>query len=381
MKYSQQTMKNHLLPIIVVVLLLITACKKDDIGGNGDCDLCPDSDLISAEYHPVPYLLDLPDWMDNPLMPGDNPLTQDGVALGRMLFYDPIVSSDSTMSCASCHAPQLSFTDGTAFSTGVAGGRTSRSSMPLLNLAFNPNGFFWDGRSPSLEEQALHPVMDEVELNEDWDNVVRKFRRHPEYPQRFRRAFGIEKRSEITADLAVKAIAQFERILISSDSRFDRVVQRNEGWLTDSEQRGKDLFYVEPTSLDHPGCSHCHGGVHFTDFSFRNNGLDSVATLNDFPDKGLGVVTGRAFDNGRFKVPSLRNVAITAPYMHDGRFATLAEVLDHYRSGGHGVENEDTNIIPFTLSENQKQDLIAFLHTLTDTTFIRNPDFANPFER
>ncbi|PHN05772.1 cytochrome-c peroxidase [Flavilitoribacter nigricans] len=364
--------------ILLGILLLGTACKKDTVGDDS-CETCPATDLIPGTYAPEPYVLELADWMGEPIIPADNPLTKDGVALGRMLFYDPIVSSDSTMSCASCHAPDLGFTDGTAFSTGVEGRQTTRSSMPLFNLAYNPNGFFWDGRSPSMEDQALHPIMDRVELNEDWENVVRKFQRHPDYPQRFRKAFGIERTSEITKELAVKALAQFERTLISQDSRFDRVVYRNEGWLTDSEQRGKDLFYVEPSLVDHPGCSHCHGGVNFTDFSFRNNGIDSVATLNDFPDKGLGAVTGRVYDNGRFKVPSLRNIELTAPYMHDGRFATLEEVLDHYKTGGHGVENEDPNIVPFTLTGSQKQDLIAFLRTLTDTTFIKNPAYANPF--
>lgn len=371
------------LPTVIFLMLavaLLPSCKKEIVDDDGVCDLCPDTDLIEGTYAPETYELEIPDYMGPPIIPADNPLTKDGVALGRMLFYDPIISSDSSMSCASCHAPELAFTDGAAFSVGVEGRLTARSSMPLVNLAYNPNGFFWDGRSPSMEEQALHPIMDEVELNEDWDNVVRKFRRHPEYPRLFRRAFGIERKSEITKELAVKAIAQFERILISSNSRFDRVVNRNEGWFTDSEQRGKDLFYVELNALDHPGCSHCHGGVNFTDFSFRNNGIDSVATLNDFPDKGLGAFTGRVYDNGRFKVPSLRNVELTAPYMHDGRFETLEEVLDHYKTGGHGMENEDPNIIPFTLSESQKQDMIAFLRTLTDTTFIRNPEFTNPFQ-
>lgn len=366
--------------LLTLIVGLTPACKKEIVDDDGVCELCPDTDLIEGTYAPQAYELEIPDYMGEPIIPADNPLTRDGVALGRMLFYDPIVSSDSSMSCASCHAPALAFTDGTAFSVGVEGRQTSRSSMPLFNLAYNPNGFFWDGRSPSMEDQALHPIMDEVELNEDWDNVVRKFRQHPDYPRLFRRAFGIERKSEITKELAVRAIAQFERILISSNSRFDQVVNRNEGWFTDSEQRGKDLFYVELNALDHPGCSHCHGGVNFTDFSFRNNGIDSVATLNDFPDKGLGAVTGRVYDNGRFKVPSLRNVALTAPYMHDGRFETLEEVLDHYRTGGHGMENEDPNIIPFTLSESQKQDMIAFLRTLTDTTFVRNPEFTNPFQ-
>lgn len=374
MKYST------LFLLFLSVVVLATACKKDVPGDDDDCNMCPDTDLIGGNYAPTDYQLEVPDWLGTPLIPADNPLTEEGIALGRMLFYDPIMSSDSSMSCASCHFQQMGFSDPAKFSTGVLGQQTSRNSMPLINLAFNPNGFFWDGRSASLEDQALHPVMDEVELNEDWDNVVRKLQRHDQYPRRFRAAFGIEKRSEITKELTAKALAQFERTLISSNSRFDRIVYQNDGWLSDSEQRGKDLFYVEPINPDHPGCSHCHGGVNFTDFSFRNNGIDTVATLNDFADKGLGIITGKIYDNGRFKVPTLRNIALTPPYMHDGRFQTLGEVLDHYKSGGHGVENEDPNIIAFPLSEQQKQDMIAFLQTLTDTSFANNPKFANPFD-
>lgn len=372
---------NHLIRLLLALLVVTLglSCKKDVSPDDDGCEMCPDTDLIGGTYAPTEYDLELPDWLGTPILPEDNPLTTEGVALGRMLFYDPIMSSDSSMSCASCHLQELGFTDGVDFSRGVLGEKTTRNSMPLVNMIFNPNGFFWEGRSPSLEDQALHPVTDEVELNEDWDNVIRKLQRHSQYPSRFRAAFGIERRSEMTKELVAKAIAQFERTLISSNSRFDRVVYLNDGWLTDSEQRGKDLFYVEPTNPDHPGCSHCHGGVNFTDFSFRNNGIDSVATLNDFADKGLGAVTGKYYDNGRFKVPSLRNVALTAPYMHDGRFQTLGEVLDHYKTGGHGVENEDPNIIAFPLSDQQKQDMIAFLHTLTDTSFIHDPKFANPF--
>lgn len=369
---------SHFRLCCFLLILLGSACAKDT---GVDCTHCPDTALISGDYRPIPYELDLPTWLGRPELPADNPLTEAGVALGRMLFFDPIVSADSTMSCASCHATDLSFSDGRRFSTGVDGQMTSRSSMPLVNLAFSPSGFFWDGRSPSLEDQALHPVMDQIELNESWENVIRKLQSHPDYPQRFRQAFGIEQRTEITKELAVKAIAQFERTLISYQSRFDRVVYNNEGWLTDSEQRGKDLFYVEPTQLDHPGCSHCHGGVHFTDFSFRNNGLEDVNSLNDFPDKGLGNITGNIYDNGRFKVPSLRNVAVTAPYMHDGRFQTLEEVLEHYQQGGHGVENEDPNLTSFTLSDQQKADMIAFLNTLTDTAFLYSPVFSNPFDK
>lgn len=364
--------------IAMASLLAGTACNKEE-NVNGGCDPCLDTDLISGTYDPQPYVLSLPPrWKAD--IPVDNPLTKDGVELGRRLFFDPILSADSTMSCASCHQPEKAFTDGRAVSPGILGQTGTRNAMALVNLAFNANGFFWDGRAATLEDQALAPVEDHLELNETWDNVEKKLRRHSEYPALFRRAFGIERRSQLTRQLAVKAIAQFERTLLSTNSRYDQVVERNEGWFTDAELRGKQLFFFEELqTVDHPGCSHCHFNPFFTNNDYSNNGLDSVARLEDFPDPGRGKVTGRRYDLGRFRVPTLRNIELTGPYMHDGRFKTLEEVLDHYSQGGHGTENEDVNIRPFPLSERDKQDLIAFLRTLTDTTFTRNPAFQNPF--
>lgn len=370
-------MKYSAFPFFFLMFLIWTGCQKDDqLSG---CTDCVDNDRIEATYDPKAYVLDIPNWLPRPIIPQDNPLTEAGVKLGRSLFYDPIFSSDGSMSCASCHRQELAFTDGRAVSVGVLGLEGTRSSMSLVNLAFHPNGFFWDGRSPTLEDQALVPIEDHREFNESWDNVVNKLKAHPQYPKLFREAFGIDRKSEITKELAVKAVAQFERTLISGYSRFDRVVWMNEGWFTDSEQRGKQLFFFEPVT-DHPGCSHCHFDPLFTDNSFKNNGLDSVGNLTEFTDLGLGGVNQNLYDNGKFKVPTLRNIALTAPYMHDGRFATLEEVLDHYSAGGHGVINEDVNILPFPLTEQQKQDLIAFLKTLTDESFINNPEFSNPFE-
>lgn len=359
------------------VILTAFSCKKDD---GPSCPNCPEDDLISGTYDTEPYPLNLPNWMGAPLIPAENPLTKAGVELGRFLFYDPILSSDGTMSCASCHAVSNSFTDTRRLSKGVLGMEGKRNSMTLVNLAFNPNTFFWDGRAATLEDQALAPVEDHLELNESWDEVVEKLKTHADYPGRFKKAFGISRKKEMTKELAVRAIAQFERTLISYRSQYDRVAQYNEGWLTDSEERGKDLFFVEPTNPQHPGCSHCHGGIHFTDFTFRNNGLNQVSSLDQFPDPGLGGHTGNLYDNGKFKVPTLRNIALTAPYMHDGRFQTLEEVLDHYSAGGHAVENEDPNIRPFPLTAQQKQDMIRFLQTLTDTSFVNNPAFKSPFE-
>lgn len=370
--------KGYIL-IFVSLILFAAACEEDNNTG-GDCEICPDDDLITADYNPQTYKLEVPDWLPTPVVPADNPMTVEGVMLGRMLFYDPILSSDSTMSCASCHNQKLAFTDGQATSAGVLGMRGTRSSMSLTNLAFNLRGFFWDGRSETLEDQALIPVEDHIELNESWENVEQKLRAHSNYPVLFRKAFGIERKREITRDLAVKAIAQFERTLISGNSKFDRIVWLNEGWLSDSEERGRRLFFFEPDDVNHPGCSHCHFEPLYTDNNFHNNGLDSVPDLESFADLGLGGVTKNRFDNGKFRVPTLRNIELTAPYMHDGRFATLEEVLEQYAAGGHGMVNEDVNIIAFPLTEENKQDMIAFLKTLTDTSFINNPAFSNPFE-
>ncbi len=361
------------------ILLLAMACGDDD-NGPGPCEDCPGDEIIDGPYNPEDYVLDIPDWLPGPIIPADNPMTVAGVDLGRRLFYDPILSIDSSMTCASCHFPELAFVDGLAKSTGVNGDLGRRNSMSLVNLAFNPRAFFWDGRSPTLEAQAIEPVQDHTELADDWNNVEDKLRVHNSYPQLFRAAFGIDKTSEITRDLAVKAIAQFERTLISGRSKYDLVLNFNQGELTEEEERGRELFFIEfATNIDHPGCSHCHFEPLFTNNQFENNGLDDVATLNDFEDKGLGGFNNNILDNGKFRVPTLRNIAETAPYMHDGRFNTLEEVVDHYASGGHGVENENVNIKAFNISPEDKSALIAFMKTLSDQDFLENPAFKSPF--
>ncbi len=365
----------HLFLFLGLLILTAADCKKNTP------DDAPGNELITGTYDPTPYEWDLPEWISPPPIPEDNLMTIAGVELGRHLFYDPILSSDSTQACATCHQLEHSFTDGQSTSEGVLGMRGTRNAMALVNIAYNPNGFFWDGRSATLEEQALVPVEDHVELNESWENVVEKLRRHPEYPGRFKAAFGIERTGGLDKLLVVKAIAQFERTLISANSRFDQVTWVNGQWFNNTQQRGKLLFFIEDDqSVAHPGCSHCHVGPSFTNNDYKNNGLDDVADLADFADLGRGGVTNSQYDNGKFRVPTLRNIELTAPYMHDGRFQTLEEVLNHYSNGGHGVINEDPNIRPFPLTEQQKLDLIAFLKTLTDTTFIQNPAFKNPFE-
>lgn len=372
-------MKKWLL-IIGIGMVIWGSCEK---GNTPATPITETEKPIDATYNATTYALEIPNWLPKMVIPSDNVPTISGVALGRHLFYDPIFSKDSTIACASCHLQALGFADPRQVSLGVNQVKGVRNAMSLVNVGFYSNGLFWDGRSKTLEEQALLPIEDHTEMNESWDNVVKKLQRHPQYPKMFRAAFGIEYPSEITKSLAVKAMAQFERTLISGYSRFDRIVFQNDlnaGFLTDGEERGRELFFFELSQqLDHPGCSHCHGGPLFTDNTFRNNGIDSVVTLNDFKDRGLGAVSKKMGDNGRFRVPSLRNIELTAPYMHDGRFKTLEEVLDHYSSGGHFADNLDANIRKFTLSERDKKDLIAFLKMLTDTAFINNPAYKNPF--
>ena len=343
------------------------------------------TDLLDIPHDPQPYDIAPPEFLGEMVIPADNPMTIEGVSLGRHLFSDPILSADSTQSCSSCHNPARSFTDDLAVSVGIDGIAGTRSSMSLLNVGYFDRGLFWDGRSATLEEQALLPVEDEIELHNTWPNVIDKFKSHPTYPEMFRKAFDIADRDDITKELAAKAIAQFERTLVSSgESKWHQIKYGTGVFPTDEELNGRDLFFFEAAQTDeHPGCSHpkCHSNTNdlFTSNAYSNNGVDEASDFSDFIDKGRGDVTGTPIDNGKFRVPSLHNIALTAPYMHDGRFETLEEVLDHYSAGGHPSPNVDANIQPFVLTTSQKADLIAFLHALTDTTFTQNPAHQSPF--
>lgn len=284
-------------------------------------------------------------------------MTIEGVDLGNKLFFDPILSVDSTRACASCHLPEVSFTDTDQFSVGVAG-VTDRNSMHIVNTGWMP-ALFWDGRAESLEAQALQPVVNPIEMGENWDHVVEKLNRHPDYPLLFANAFGD---GEITADRAVKAIAQYERTLVSSESRFDKFLN-GKGNFIDQEELGFQLFNNEVGD-----CFHCHGTVLLTDNQFHNNGLDAVPA-----DSGLAAITGNTFDLGKFKTPSLRNVEFTAPYMHDGRFETLEEVLQFYSDGFHKTARTDPLLRArrHVLAADEQRAIIAFLKTFSDRKFLR----------
>ena len=326
----------------------------------------------------APYDLALPAQFSSPPLPDGNPMTMAGVELGRRLFYDPILSADSSLSCSSCHFPERAFTDGRPVAIGINTSTGRRNAQSLANAAYQYKGLFWDGRAPTLEEQALVPVEDPKELGHDWSAVERSLRRHPSYPELFEEAFGIADTAQITRQLAARALAQFERTLISANSRYDRVM-RGEAKFTALEERGKHIFFDTSEKLPEGECGHCHTPPLFTDQTYMNNGLDEAPELSDFQDKGRGEKTGEYYDNGRFRVPSLRNVALTAPYMHDGRFATLDEVIDHYNRGGHPSENVDPKIRKLHLSDTDRLALKAFLKTLTDSSFVNNPEFRNPF--
>jgi cytochrome c peroxidase len=325
-------------------------------------------------------------------LPQDNPLTEEGVALGRILFYDTILSQDSTISCASCHQQAKAFTDGERLGIGIEGQVVDRNTMSLVNMLWSTPHKFWDGRAANLEEQALQPIKDPREHGMDIPEVLKRLNDHPDYPSRFRSAFGTKK---IREEQIAKALAQFQRTLISNDSKYDKFL-RGEVQLSDSEQRGLQAFFTHPdpsVSLRGSNCGDCHRNFLTDGFNdaldgFANNGLDYEDDLED----GLCAVTGNPMDKGKFKIPSLRNIALTAPYMHDGRFNTLEEVIDHYNE--HIRESSTLDIlireasneprkpgdpIHLKLTDQEKEDILAFLLTLTDSTFITNEKFSNPF--
>ncbi|MEM8909373.1 MAG: cytochrome c peroxidase, partial [Bacteroidota bacterium] len=321
------------------------------------CQSTQQQDLSSTPYVPTPHELAIPPDFFQMTIPPDNPLTEEGIALGRRLFYDPILSIDSTLSCSSCHDPQLSFTDGQATSKGFGGQNGRRSAMSLLNVGFYDTGLFWDGRVATLEEQALLPVEDAVELHETWPNVEAKLRRHEHYPQLFRQAFGIQNKGQISRELAVKAIAQFERTLMSSgQSRYDRF-RRGELEPTEDERMGYDLFFDISPEVKDADCGNCHNAPLFTTNEYENNGLEMAADLASFSDAGRGAVVKNSYQNGKFRIPSLRNIELTAPYMHDGRFKTLEEVIAHYNHGGHPSPNVNSLVRPLGLTEKEQTQL------------------------
>ncbi|MCA1963135.1 MAG: cytochrome C peroxidase [Prosthecobacter sp.] len=333
---------------------------------------------VTREPPPAPVLnegAELPDWFAAKIpahfpkvrLPADNPPTLAGVALGRTLFHDTRLSVNNSQSCASCHSAAHALSDPRRFSIGAEGRTGQRQAMPLFNLAWKP-AFFWDGRALSLREQVLMPIQDPDEMHETLPNAIGKIR---DLAPDFEAAFGTP---EISADRIAKALEQHLLSLFSGDSAMDRTVT-DDKTLCEIEQRGFTLFFTESDparGIRGADCFHCHGGAFFTNHQFLNNGLDADAALTD---EGRAKVTGKAADRGKFMVPSLRNVALTAPYMHDGRFTTLEEVIEHYDHGVKPSATLDPNLAKHLrhgglgLTVDEKAALVAFLKTLTDESF------------
>jgi cytochrome c peroxidase len=322
-----------------------------------------DPEQPQAATHPYRFTFSMR--FPRPDLPLDNPLTQEGVELGRRLFFEKKLSINDRQSCASCHQPEHAFSDaGKRFSAGAEGAAGTRNAMGLFNLAWK-RSFFWDGRAATLRQQVLMPIQNSVEMHQSLDKVIAKLAATTEYPALFAAAFG---GPGITANRLALALEQFVLTRISCNSKLDRALQGAEE-LTDEEKRGFELFMTEydpRRGLRGADCFHCHGGPLFQSQGFANNGLDAV-----FADLGRGAVTGREWDNGRFAVPSLRNVELTGPYMHDGRFKTLEEVVAHYCTGVKRSATLDPNLAKHPdggvpLSGAEQKALVAFLKTLTE---------------
>ena len=317
----------------------------------------------------LPSYLSINPMFDN--TPADNPITNAGATLGRVLFYDVRLSRNETVSCATCHQQEHGFSDPVALSTGFGGEQTARHSMALVAPRYDTGRrFFWDKRAPTLEQLALEPIQDPIEMGMTLDELTDRLAATSFYPDLFADAFGTP---DVTSDRVARALAQFIRSITASNSRYDAAREADGRYpgapmagLTDQENLGLRVFFGRG------GCQNCHVGDLFMGGRVSSNGLDSTIT-----DEGAGL--------GRFKVVTLRNIGLTAPYMHDGRFETLEEVIDHYSTGIQSGPGLDFHLrgpggaARMNFSDEEKAALVAFLHTLTDTTLATDPRWSDPF--
>lgn len=364
----------------VSVLLLLTfflfshiGCKPEKVENPDPKPNDPDSLYVGT-----PYVLQRPTPPNIYRRFPDSTYTVEGIRLGRMLFWDPILSADSTLKCASCHQPQFAFSDaGKQFSNNLSG-LTKRNTPSIQNVIWMKQ-IFWDGRKNSLESATEDALLDEQHFISA--QAIAKIEKRDDYVPLFKKAFG--RPGTITQDKIFRAIAMFMRTALSVNSNFDKS-RRGLYTLTDAEQRGMEIFSTEKGD-----CFHCHTDgpyLTFTNNGFENNALDSAATLADFKDIGLGKTTGLTDDYGKFKVPSLRNLSYTAPYMRDGRFSTLEQVIDFYSDSLRYSPTisplmKKINVGGLHLTQQEKSDLLAFLKTLDDPSFVSDTAFSNPFKK
>ena len=374
---------------IIVILSSIISCKKESNPSQTITDPLAALNIPSTPFNyasqPLPNYLQGPNVAGQINTPADNAITDWGATLGRVLFYDKILSINNSISCANCHKQEFAFTDDATFSTGFAGGHTGRNSMSLINARYYPDGrFFWDERASTLEVQTLTPVQDMVEMGMRLDTLVNRLQKKTHYPYLFQKAFGDQ---TINSDRISKALAQFVRSIISYQSKFDtgrqQILPGQDPILSPyinfspEENLGKQLFFSPQTA-----CNSCHGTETFTAPAPRNNGIENPSI-----DRGVGGVTNIPAQFGSFKVSSLKNIELTAPYMHDGRLTTLEQVIEHYNSGIQAhpnlapqLRNPDGTPKRLNLSPTEKAALVAFLKTLTDRNITTDIKFSNPFK-
>lgn len=339
-------MIRSFLYIMTFSVVLISACTVDE-------PIKSEDDVL------LEALLSTPAGFPEISYPEDNELTVDRWRLGKKLFFDPIMSIDSSIHCGSCHKQELAFADDVFVSPGVENRLGSRNSPSLANVAFLPH-LLREGGVPTLEQQVLVPIQEHAEFDNNILVIAERMNRIEAYVNASEKAYGRIPDPYVIS----RSLSTFQRTLISGDSDYDSYAfHSNSTALNAQELRGMDLFFSPELA-----CTSCHSGFLFSDHSFQNNGL-----YETYLDDGRYLLTLEESDRALFKVPSLRNVALTAPYMHDGSLATLEEVIEHYNSGGENHFNKSTLINPLGLNMSEKEDLIAFLSSLTDYTFIRNP--------
>ncbi len=341
-------------------VLLVGALAACGTEGGGDSGQHPDQhSLMPCEAGGPLAALPQPAGFSTPVLetaPPDNELTEERAQLGKRLFYDPVLSRDRTVSCSTCHRQEYGFSEPLALTEGIDGQLGTRNTPHLINLAWVNTGLFWDGRASTLEEQAIQPIENPLEMDLAVDRAVDRLKEDASYVSAFEEAYAAPPSSERLA----AAIASFVRTLVSAQSPFDRHLAGDDTALSASARRGFELFLSGET-----GCFHCHSAETLTNDGYFNNG-----TFMEGGDVGRQSLTGRTGDLGKFRVPSLRNVAVTGPYMHDGSVATLSDVVEHYSAGGNGHPSTDVQIEPLDLSKADKDDLVAFLQSLTDEEFL-----------
>ena len=314
-----------------------------------------------------PVQLPYPKRFGKPTLPADNVITEERAALGERLFHDTILSIDGTVSCAACHVVEFAFSDDVDLSRGFEGRLGKRNSPPIFNLAWKDH-FFWDGRADSVREQVLEPIQDHLEMAANLNRVLSRLNRHKSYREDFEKAYGP---GQITSETLSLALENYLLTIVSRDSKFDRVLEKKAKF-TPLEDKGRKLFFSSHKNGG-AGCFECHNGPHLRDFSYRNNGLKPARDLKDL---GRYKVTGKEKDKYLFSTPSLRNIAITSPYMHDGRYEKLADVIEHYNTPLHQSPTLDPRLKKegLGLNEEEKKALVAFLETLTDPQFIEETE-------